>query len=147
MVMHPRVKDILNESYSVSAPFMINEAQIRDASPQFQQFSDSCSNASQSIGSALGEIGQITAAAKAALDAISAASQTAQAIGVDSDAIIDDIGAAQQADPSQSIITLTDHRSGVQQAYNILSTIKSSLTTAMNLCGKLNYLAAREFRA
>jgi ABC-type transporter Mla subunit MlaD len=133
-----RVKDIV-ESYAV------NEAEIRDASPQFQQLSDSVSQASQAIGSALGEISQILSAARAARDAISAASQAAHAIGVDSNAIIDNINAAQQADPSQSIITLSDHRSGVQQACNILTTIASSLNTAQALCGKLNNLAARQF--
>ena len=137
--MHLRAKDIIDESY------LINEAQTRDASPQFQQFSDSVSSVSQAIGSAIGEVSQVAATAKAALDAISSAAQTAHAIGVDSNAIIDNISAAEQADPSQSIITLTDHRSGVQQAYNILSTIVSALNTAQGLCGKLNNLAARQF--
>jgi ABC-type transporter Mla subunit MlaD len=135
-----RVKDIIAES------ILITEAQIRDASPQFQQFSDAVSGASQAIQGALGEISKITSAAKSALDAISAASQTAQAIGVESDAIVDDINMVQQVDPSQSVITLTDHRPGVQQAYNILSTIRSQLGSAMSLCGKLNMLASRQFR-
>lgn len=137
--MHLRAKDIVNESYA------INEAQLRDASPQFQQLSDSVSQVSQAIGSAVGEVAQVASIAKAAFDAISSATQTAHAIGVDSNAIIDNINAAQQADPSQSIITLSDHRSGVQQAYNILSTIVSTLNTANGLCNKLNSLAARQF--
>lgn len=135
-----RVKDLISESVS-----QINEAQIRDATPQLQNLIDSASQVQQSIGSAIGEVGQVAAAAKQALDAISGAAQTAQSIGVEQNAIIDNLNAAQQSDPSQSVITLTDHRSGVQQAYNILMTIVSALNTANGLCGKLNALAARQF--
>lgn len=134
-----KAKDVISESVQ------INEAQIRDASPQFQQLVDSASSVQQAIGGAIGEVGNVAAMAKQALDAISGASQTAQSIGVEQNAIIDNINAAQQADPSQSIITLTDHRSGVQQAYNILMTIVSALNTANGLCNRLNGLAARQF--
>lgn len=135
-----RVKDLISESVS-----QINEAQIRDATPQLQNLIDSASQVQQSIGSAIGEVRQVAAAAKQAIDAISGAAQTAQSIGVEQNAIIDNLNAAQQVDPSQSVITLTDHRSGVQQAYNILMTIVSVLNTANGLCGKLNTLAARQF--
>lgn len=140
MAYFKRAKDIISESLQ-----SINEAQIMDATPQFQQFMEQCPSAQQSVGNALGEVSGIAAMAKQALDAISAASQTAQATGVEQNAIIDNINAAQEVDPSQSVITLTDHRSGVQQAYNILNTIVSALNTANGLCGKLNMLVSRQF--
>lgn len=135
-----RVKDLISESVR-----RVDEAQIRDASPQLQNLIDSVSQVQQSVGSALGDVSGVAYAAKQALDAISGASQTAQSIGVEQNAIIDNINAAQQADPSQSVITLTDHRSGVQQAYNILMTIVSALKTANGLCSRLNELSARQF--
>lgn len=135
-----RAIDILAESSG-----FVNEAQTRDATPSFQQLMDSVPNVAQAVGSALGEARGVASSAKNAIDAISSAAQTANSIGVEQNAIIDNINAAQQADPSQSIITLTDHRNGVQQAYNILSTIVSSLATANALCAQLNALASRQF--
>ena len=124
----------------------VNEAQVRDASPQFQQFADSVQSVAQAIGSALGEVSSVANAADAAADAISAAKQTSQSIGVDSNAIIDNINAAGNADPSTSIVTLSDHEGGVRQAYNILGAIKTSLSNALGLCKQLNNLAARQFQ-
>ena len=140
MARFRRVKDIVSES-----TFAVNEAQVRDASPNLQQLVEAVPSVQQAIGSAMSEVGGVVAAAKSALDAIASASQTAQATGVEQNAIIDNINAAQQADPSQSVITLTDHRSGVQQAYNVLSTIMSTLNTANGLCARLNALVARQF--
>ena len=136
-----RVKEFLNES-SVQ---MNEAAQIRDAKPALEQLMNAVPQVQESVVGALNATAQVEAAAKQALEAISGARQTAASIGVEQNAIIDNINAAQQADPSQSIITLTDHRSGVQQAYNILSTIVTTLTTANSLCGQLNALASKQF--
>lgn len=134
-----RVKDIV-ESHA------INEAQVRDASQPFQALMDAAPSASSAIGSAYGEISGITATAKAALHAIQSAISTKGSTGVEQNVIVDNINDAQQAQGNpNAIITLSDHIAGVQQAYNVLMSIQSSLNTAMGLCNKLNQLASRQF--
>ena len=138
--MHLRAKDIV-ERHNQS----VNESQTRDASPYVQQLMEQIPSVSQAIGSAMGQVGQVLSIADAARDAISSAIQTSQSIGVESDAIIDNLNAMQQSDPSHSIVTLSDHQSGVQQACNMLMNIISSLNTAQTNCNKLNQLASRQF--
>ena len=140
MARYHRVKELLDESTHA-----VNEAQVRDASPNLEQLMEAIPLVQQAVGGAMSEAGNVAAVAKSALDAIASASQTAQSTGVEQNAIIDNIAAMQEADPSQSVITLTDHRPGVQQAYYLLSTIKSTLNTANILCTRLNALAARQF--
>lgn len=139
MARFMRVKELIGESVP------INEAQVRDAKPAFEQFVNVVPQVQEALAGALNTVRQVEAAAANATHDMTAAKQTASSIGVEQNAIIDNINATQQADPSQSIITLSDHRAGVQQAYNILSSMATALATAMGMCKQLNALAGRQF--
>lgn len=134
-----RAKDI------VESVKRINEAEIRSAVPQFMTFSQSVGGVFDAINSAYGAVANILAMAEAADDAIDAATSLSYASNIESNAIVDNISAAQSVDPSQSIITLRDHQNGVEEACRILSSLKANLGSMMMQCKRLSQLAGKQF--